>query len=311
MKSVKTFLRKIVGDFRDAIIFGTFVGVIVFYCISIISIMLGEAEFTFATVALLLVNIISIVVLMLLYVARRPHKYDPEIIGDNFIGIGKKNRIFNRAVEDQLKLRTNDALNGFKLLESEYIGQLSDSEKAVLYFYIARCYDIMDFRPNAAGYYEMAVEYKLPHKILPLFYARCRGSMGDIDESIALYMKILEDKENDYRMFVRTDIGRMFLRRNDGKSALKWFEEAMEKRENYAEALGGAAVAHTILHNFKKGEELYREAMLNEISDAVGFADYYKKVQAAALLETHTQEAIDAFAKEEEAACEEMEKEVK
>lgn len=299
MKKLKAILKKLIRDFCDAVVFGTFVGVVIFYCISVVFLLVGDPEFTAVIAALLVLNIISVTAVMLLYMARAPHKCDPEIIGDNFIGMGKKNKLFRQSVEDLLKFRVNKALSGFKLLEEKYCEKLTPSEKAVLNFYIARCYDIMDFRPNAARYYELATQQGLQHKILPLFYARCMGNMGDIDEAIELYTKILEDKNSDYRMFVRTDIGRMFLRLNDGEKALKWYEEAMEKRENYAEALGGAAIAYTMLHNFQKGEELYRAAMLNEISDAEGFADYFKKVQAAALLETHTKEAVAAFKNEE------------
>ena len=43
-----------------------------------------------------------------------------------------------------------------------------------------------------------------------------------------------------------------------------------------------------MLHNFKEGEELYRAALLNNISDPVSYSNYYKEIQAAALLEKHT-----------------------
>ena len=53
-------------------------------------------------------------------------------------------------------------------------------------------------------------------------------------------------------------------------------------------ALGGAAIAQNMLHNFKEGEELYRAAMLNNIEDPKTYSNYYKEIQAAVLLETHT-----------------------
>ena len=68
-------------------------------------------------------------------------------------------------------------------------------------------------------------------------------------------------------------------------AALKWFNEAIERREQYASALGGAAIAQTMLHNLEEGESLYRQALLNHIDDSISFTRYYKEVQAAVMLE--------------------------
>ena len=86
---------------------------------------------------------------------------------------------------------------------------------------------------------------------------------------------------------MRVEIGRMYIKLNDGENALKWFNEAIDRRECYANALGGAAIAYTLLRNFDKGEELYRMALLNNIDDPTGYSGYYKEIQAAVLLEAH------------------------
>ena len=80
------------------------------------------------------------------------------------------------------------------------------------------------------------------------------------------------DTDYKYSDHMRCGDGqRMYIKLNDGETALKWFNEAIERREDYANALGGAAIAHTLLGHFDKGEELYKLAMLNNIDDPVDF----------------------------------------
>ena len=71
----------------------------------------------------------------------------------------------------------------------------------------------------------------------------------------------------------------------ENKLALKWFSEAVERHEDYGNALGGCAIAYTLLHDFEKGEDFYRKAILNHVPDSQGFTSYYKEIQAASLLE--------------------------
>ncbi|MBP3243034.1 MAG: tetratricopeptide repeat protein [Ruminococcus sp.] len=215
------------------------------------------------------------------------HKYDSDLIGKAFIGISKKCRIFADSLERLTDHKLTSALDGFKLLEEEYSDDLDTCEQAVLRFYIGRCYDIMGYFPNALKCYQDSQRLGMKDNILPLLIARCTGSNGDTGEAVQLYTSILSNKKSPYRLYVRTDLGKMFLRENDAATAMKWFSEAIEHRQNYADALGGAAIAQTMLHHFKEAEELYKAAIVNRISDSRGFTAYYKEVQAAALLELH------------------------
>lgn len=215
------------------------------------------------------------------------HKHDQEIIGRAFIGLTRKCRIFSSSLELLFDRKFNAALKGFKELEEEYSDTMDIQEQAVLYFYIGRCYDVMGYFPNALRCYQDSQKLGLKDDILPLLIARCTGYNGDVGEAVQLYTSILSNKKSPYRLYVRTDIGKMYLRENDASSAMKWFSEAIEHRQNYADALGGAAVAQAMLHHFKEADELYKAAIVNHISDSKGFTAYYKEVQAAALLETH------------------------
>lgn len=283
-------MKKLICDFRDSVIFGTAVAVFLFYCIAVVFIIIGNEEFTAVISVLLALNIISVTAVLLLYIGRKPHKYDSEIVGMNFTGIAKRNRIFEKSLAALLNGKPNYGLAGFKKIEESYFDRLTDSEKALLFFYIARSYDEMCFFPNAIRYYEKAKDAGFTHEIINLMYARCLGGNGDTRYALAEYEKILNTPESMYAPYVRTDIGRMYLKQNDAQSALKWYNEAIEKHENYAVALGEAAIAHTMLHCFDKGEELHRAALLNNIPDVKGYTAYYKKIQAAALSESHTKE---------------------
>ena len=215
------------------------------------------------------------------------HKYDSDIIGKAFVGINKKCRIFADSLDLLIDHKFNAALNGFQSLEEDYSDELNTCEQAVLRFYIGRCYDVMGYFPNALKCYEDSQKLGMNNNILPLLMARCTGSNGDTGEALQIYNSILSNKKSPYRLYVRTDIGKMFLRENDAATAMKWFSEAIEHRQNYADALGGAAIAQTMLHHFKEAEELYKAAIVNRINDSRGFTAYYKEVQAAALLESH------------------------
>ena len=290
MKKLKAILSKLIRDFSNAVIHGTVLSVILYYFIAGVIILTGGSEVTAAVSALLMLNIISIIAVSLLYISRKPHKYDSELVGTNFTGLAKRNRIFEKSLEALLNNKPNYGLAGFKKIEQEHFDRLNDSEKALLFFYIARCYEEMIFFPNAIRYYEKAKDAGFSHEIVNLMYARCLGSNGDIRYAVMEYEKILNTADSMYAPYVRTDIGRMYLKQNDAEAALKWYNEAIERHENYAVALGEAAIAHTMLHHFEKGEELYRAALLNNIHDAKGYTAYYKKIQAAALSESHTKE---------------------
>ncbi len=209
------------------------------------------------------------------------HKYDDELIGDNFTGFGKKDNIFAEALDTLFDKKVKKALDLFISLK-DY--ELTESEKGVMYFYIARCYQLMGYFSNAYTNYETAVSYGFENDLVPLFMSRCCSDMGEIEKAVEIYNKACENN-NEYTAVFRTDIGRMYLSENNAREALKWFLEAVEKREDYSNALGGCAIAYTLIHDLKNGEDYYKKALLNNIPNPDDFTSYYKKIQASVVLD--------------------------
>ncbi|HRR75706.1 MAG TPA: tetratricopeptide repeat protein [Ruminococcus sp.] len=214
------------------------------------------------------------------------HRYDEDLIGKAFTGLNKKSLLFENGLDLFHKGHFRTALEFFTDAGDDKF-TLSQEEKGVLEFYRGRCYNILGTYPNAVICYDKAADAGFSTPVLPLFTARCCVGNGDIERAKQIYNGLL-DTDYEHADMIRTEFGKLYLKQNDGKNALKWFQEAIDRHENYADALGGAAIAQNMLHNFKEGEELYRAALLNNISDPVSYSNYYKEIQAAALLETHT-----------------------
>lgn len=214
------------------------------------------------------------------------HRYDSDLIGSAFTGINRKSAVFENGLELFHKGHFRSALEVFTDLDNSNLKR-TDEEQRILDFFRGRCYHILGTYPNALMCYDKADERGMDAPILPLFIARCCISNGDIERAKKIYNELL-DTDYEFRDMIRTEYGKMYLKLNDGQNALKWFQEAIDRHENYADALGGAAIAQNMLHNFKEGEELYRAAMLNNIEDPKTYSNYYKEIQAAVLLETHT-----------------------
>ena len=211
------------------------------------------------------------------------HRYDEDIIGEAFANLSRTAAIFEEGLEYFHKGEFGKALTIFTELDNASVKKTL-KERGVLSFYRGRCYHILAMYPNAVICYDKANEYGFSIDAMPLFTAACCVKNGDIDRALDIYVNLL-GTNNRYADIVRTEIGHMYLELNDGENALKWFMEAVERHENYAEALGGTAVAMTMLHRIKDGEKYYRAALLNCIEDSENFTRYFKEVQAAVMLE--------------------------
>ena len=286
MKKLTSFFSRLAGTVIQAAPAGTVAGALIFYVVAVVySIMTGDRKVLYTAVGFAVLNAAGIAGAMILKLPENFHKYDQDIIGRNFVGVSKKCRLFSHSLDLLFSHRANAALEELKMLESDYTDRLTDSEKAVVSFYTARCYDLMTYYPNALIYYERAREQGFHDKVLPFLNARCTGSNGDTDEAVKLYTEVLGDENSPFRMYVLTDVGRMYLKLNQPAKAMEWFSEAIEKHYNYAEALGGAAIAQTMMKNLNEGQRLYREALINHIKDPEGFASYFKEVLDSVMLE--------------------------
>jgi hypothetical protein len=95
MKKFMGIVGKCLNNLSGAFAFGTSVSVIVFYIFYLLLILFtdGEKDLT-PVIAMLTVHIITVMFVFLLKINENFHKYDPELIGDNFIGFNKKCRAF-------------------------------------------------------------------------------------------------------------------------------------------------------------------------------------------------------------------------
>jgi hypothetical protein rflaF_00814 len=215
------------------------------------------------------------------------HKYDDHIIGKAFTGLNKKSFLFEKGLECFAQKKFRIALEIFTDLDNANYPR-TEREKGVLSFYRGRCYDILQAYPNALICYEKAAETEFYYDGLPLLIARASFENGETQRAVEIYTGLLEaDRENVYERIIRTSLGHIYLKIGENETALKWFQDAIDRHENYAEALAGAAIAQVALHNFEEGDKLYRLALINNIDNSEGFTRYYKEIQAAALLESN------------------------
>ncbi|MBP3747795.1 MAG: tetratricopeptide repeat protein [Ruminococcus sp.] len=251
----------------------------------------GEPLFSVSTALLLMLAVMGSAFVVFFFVEvgkygkKIFHRYDEDMIGGAFTGLGKKSQRFESGLWTLHSGDFEAALNIFTELDASDI-ECSREEQGVLSFYRGRCYQIMGMYPNAVVNYEKAEEfgYSLPE--LPLFKARSCAATGATNKAIEI-LKGIMDTDHKYSCRARYEIGSVYIKLNDGENALKWFNEAIERRECYADALGGAALAYTIMRDLHKGEEYFRMALINNIEDPHGFTTYFKKVQAAVMLESH------------------------
>lgn len=280
MNKLKYLLRRFSQNLRKAVVTAlSTMMVIIIAVMFTVSLTDGPDLMSVAFVTLLFIAGLTLV-FALLFTVLPAHRYDSDLIGKNFTGVSKKCRIFRSSVENIFARRVNMALNGFKELEENYTDNMEEGEKALVAFYTARCYDLMQYYPNASIYYSKAAGLGMKSDVLTMLTARCRGEMGDMKEAQSLYESL--SPKSALRMFIRTDIGRLYLHRNDAENALKWYQDSINRHENYAEALGGAAIANVMLHNFDKAAEQYKAALLNHIPDPKSYAVYYKLTLEAA-----------------------------
>lgn len=276
MKNFKAKFMGFIKNISEGVIYGNFVATVIFQIFCVFLALIGEPDFFNITAFYLVLDAFVIIsTVFVLYKSGSIHKIDADIIGNNFIGFGKKSRNFRKAVEDFCNDDFPKAINELKDIEEKY--NLSDSENGVLCFYVARCYDIMSYYPNALNYYEKAEKSGFGDESIILFKANCIGASGDTEQALSIYNDIL-NSDNRYSIYVRTYIGKMYLENRQPEKALKWYLEAVEKRENYAMALGGCSLAYLMLGNNEESRKYYQYAIINNMSDLEGFKAYYKEI---------------------------------
>lgn len=203
------------------------------------------------------------------------HQFDDDLIGNAFTGINRKSRRFEKGLNLFHKNNFRMALEAFTDLGREENG-LSKQETAVNEFYRGRCYDILDAYPNAIICYKNAQENGFYIPELPIFIARCYSINGDPKRAMAIYESLMDEKNYKYSHKLRCEMGNVYLKEYDGEEALKWFNDSIERHEDYANALGGAAIANVLLGKYEEAEKLYKLAITHNIDNPVDFIKYYK-----------------------------------
>ncbi len=282
MKNFKTKFMGFIKNISDSVILGSFVSTLIFIALGLILAFMEDTVFLDVILFYLIIDLFVIFSVTLLKTNRYSgsiHRIDADLIGNNFIGLDKKSRGFRKTVENFFNGNYPKALHDFQSIEENY--NLSDSEKSLLYYYIARCYDIMNYKPNALNYYEKSCSTGFSDDCVIILKARCMGAIGDIENALDIYNNILISGNNKYRQYIRTDIGRMYLDNRQPEKALKYYLDAVEKHENYDTALEGCAIAYLMLEDYEKSRDYYKYAILENPSDLEGFKAYYEEIRKA------------------------------
>ena len=175
------------------------------------------------------------------------------------------------AVIDMDMLSYSESLE--KLKEVEQDDSLDDPQKAVLYYYIGKCYQYMGYPSNGAKYFCDAIEKGFVAEEAYLFAARCLVQNGSFDEAIKYYSVLVSN--GCMFDFIYTDVGLAYLKKGDGETALSYFLRSIKEGKNYAFALGGCSLAYLNMKDLPRSEEFYRKALACNMSDIYGFKVYY------------------------------------
>ena len=287
-KLLRYIFTRIMSTFSSGILLGSAVSILLFLIISLFLVLAGYDDMRGGIYLMTALCSLCIPFSALTFTARNKsfHRHDAQIIGSSFIGYSKKCRVFAEAMELFAARRYDLAVDVFMYIDENMSEKLDGGEKAVLCFYIGRCYHLMNYATNAWKYYNLSAESGFRRKVLRLLMARCAGEMGDLNNALKIYNDILADANDIYHVYVRTDLGRMYLKNNDAENALVWFSEAIDKHENYALALAGAALSNILLRRFDKGEELKKLAIVNGVPAPQEFESYFELLMKA---ETNSQ----------------------
>lgn len=209
------------------------------------------------------------------YTLNRADPFDRRRIYSCFSG--KKASLICESVIDMEMLSYSEALEKLKEIEADK--DLSDMQKAVLSYYMGRCYQLMGYPSNAVKCFRCSVENGFDPEDVYFLEARCLVQNGCFDEAVEIY-DLLMAKGCDLD-FIYTDIGLAYLKKGDGNSALEYFERSLKEKKNYAFALGGCSLAYLQLKDLEKSMDFYRKALNCNMTDIYGFKVFYCNIAEA------------------------------
>ncbi len=200
---------------------------------------------------------------------------DHYIARDLFKGFSKKARLFSEGMECVRCGEIADSVEYFKdILELE----LTDRERAVVDFYLGNSYRLMGYDTNAINYFREAIELGVEDRTrtVDVLLARCYVETRSYDKAIEIYDNLMET--NARFDFIYTDYGMCYLAKGDYDEALTWFEKSVIEHKNTVFALGGCSLALLGMKQLAASSEMYKKALISNLSDIEGFKQYYCKI---------------------------------
>ena len=209
---------------------------------------------------------------------------DEHLIGKNFGGFRKQDKLFCSGMEAYAADHPREALEYFLAVQNDF--ELSESETGVLSFYLGRCYQMLDCPSNAVTYYQTARAKGFSEPFAKLFEARSYSECGDFENSLALFEELLANDPPPEFFFLYTDIGYLYIKQKQPDQAEEWFRKSIDKKQNYAFALGGMAIASLQKGDFSAAQEYHYKALVNRLENAVSFRKYYDETKRL-MLDAH------------------------
>ena len=182
----------------------------------------------------------------------------------------KLNNLLVEAVIDMHNFDFNTSLDKMEEIEEK---PLTDNQKAVLSFYMGRCYQMMGYPANAVKHFETCLDLGMKLNDVYLLAARCLAQNGRFDDAIEYYNVLIE--RESYFEFIYTDIGLAYLKKGDGEKAFEYFKKSVDEGMNYSFALGGCSLACLQMKDLEKSNEYFKEAVRCSMEDVNGFKVYY------------------------------------
>jgi tetratricopeptide (TPR) repeat protein len=239
------------------------------YLVLSLFIEIGITYFLVVEVAIILFSVLN----ALIYDPVNKSEFESRLIGNTFSGLGKKAKLFRRGCDFLHFGELSDALDTFNKLKNT---NLTQREKAVLSFFLGKCYDVMGYPTNAVNYYRESLESDIGLDEVYLITARAFTVNGDFTEAEEVYDALLSKESKLENIY--TDLGMVYIKANQPDKALATFSKSLKLHHNYSFALGGCALAYLLKSDTENAKFFFSQAIINNIDDIDGFTEYYCSV---------------------------------
>ncbi len=182
-------------------------------------------------------------------------------------------RLNNLLIEAVIDMHHFDFNTSLDKMEEISEKELTDNQRAVLSFYMGRCYQMMGYPANAVRHFEACLELGMCLNDVYLLAARCLAQNGRFDDAIAYYNVLIE--RESYFEFIYTDIGLAYLKKGDGEKAFEYFRKSVDEGMNYSFALGGCSLACLQMKKLEESNDYFKEAVRCSMEDVNGFKVFY------------------------------------